>query len=60
MPDKGRGSDKPVNVPGLGVNAQALRFLDLLASNIITIEQDGLIVIRDFSSEVLLVATISL
>lgn len=33
VPEIGKGSDKPYPIPDLGVNAQALRFLDLLAQN---------------------------
>lgn len=36
VPEKGRPSDKPYPVPQLGVNAQALRFLELLARDTIT------------------------
>ena len=31
VPEKGKGTDKPVRLPLLGLNAQALRFLELLA-----------------------------
>ena len=31
VPDKGKGLDKPYPVPRLGINAQTLRFLDLLS-----------------------------
>lgn len=37
-PEKGRGTDKPIPIPKLGVNAVALRFLSLLADNIITVQ----------------------
>lgn len=33
VPERGRGTRKPVSVPALGINAQALRFLDFLAIN---------------------------
>ena len=36
VPERGRGSDKPYALPQLGLNAQALRFLDFLARNTIT------------------------
>jgi len=36
VPEKGRGFDKPYPLPQLGVNAQALRFLDYLCENTIT------------------------
>lgn len=42
VPEKGRGIDKPYPLPHLGVNAQALRFLDFLVQNIILIESDDL------------------
>ena len=41
--EKGRPSDKPYPLPKLGVNAQPLRFLEILASNTITAK------IKDFS-----------
>ena len=37
VPERGRGSDKPYSLPQLGLNAQPLRFLDLLADNSIRI-----------------------
>jgi len=36
VPEKGRGSDKPYSLPQLGLNAQALRFLEYLSVNTIT------------------------
>jgi hypothetical protein len=36
VPEIGRGSDKPVALPKLGINAQPLRFLGFLAQNPIT------------------------
>ena len=33
--ERGRGSDKPYSLPQLGINAQSLRFLDMLAQNTI-------------------------
>ena len=36
VPERGRGSDKPYSLPQLGLNAQALRFLEFLAQNTIT------------------------
>jgi hypothetical protein len=36
VPERGRGSDKPYPLPKLGLNAQALRFLDFLAQDTIT------------------------
>lgn len=41
--EKGRPSDKPYPLPKLGVNAQPLRFLEVLASNTITAK------VEDFS-----------
>jgi hypothetical protein len=38
VPEKGRGSDKPFPLPQLGINAQALRFLDFLARNTLTVK----------------------
>ncbi|MEK6589244.1 MAG: GSU2403 family nucleotidyltransferase fold protein [Nitrospinota bacterium] len=42
IPEKGRGTDKPYPLPHLGVNAQALRFLDFLVQNDITLKSDNL------------------
>lgn len=36
VPEKGRGSNKPYALPQLGLNAQALRFLEFLSQNTIT------------------------
>ncbi len=36
-PEKGKGTDKPIPLPALGVNAVGLRFLALLTDNIIKI-----------------------
>jgi hypothetical protein len=36
VPEKGRGTDKPYALPQLGVNAQALRFLEFLSQKTIT------------------------
>lgn len=38
VPEKGKGIDKPYPLPKLGVNAQTLRFLDLLSDNTIKIK----------------------
>lgn len=35
VPERGRGTTKPVRLPALQMNAQALRFLDLLANHTI-------------------------
>ncbi len=43
VPEKGKGVDnKPVSLPGLGINAPALRFMDILYENIITVVYDGI------------------
>jgi hypothetical protein len=41
VPEKGKASDKPYPLPKLGLNAQALRFLDFLAQNTIMIRLQG-------------------
>jgi len=46
VPEKGKGTDKPVPLTKLGMNAVALRFLSLLTDNTIKIE------IEDFSISV--------
>ena len=38
VPEKGRGTDKPVQLPTLGLNAQALRFLELLSHETIHVK----------------------
>lgn len=43
--EKGKGSDKPLPLPGLGINATALRFLSFLTLNVIKIKIDGVMVI---------------
>lgn len=42
VPERGRGVDKPVLLPQLGLNAQALRFLELLAKDTITVKVEGI------------------
>ena len=37
VPERGRGTHKPVPVPDLGINAQSLRFLDFLATDAICV-----------------------
>lgn len=44
VPERGRGSDKPYPLPQLGLNAQALRFLDFLTQYTITVEVNGVLV----------------
>ncbi|MBL7072644.1 MAG: hypothetical protein ISS33_02540 [Candidatus Omnitrophica bacterium] len=41
VPEKGRGSDKPHKLPKLGLNAQRLRFLDMLTEETIQVEFEG-------------------
>ena len=36
-PEKGKGTDEPIQLPGLGVNAAPLRFLGLLTDNIMKV-----------------------
>ena len=38
VPEKGRGTDKPVHLPKLGMNAVALRFLSFLSANTIKVK----------------------
>ena len=42
VPERGRASDKPYPLPELGLNAQALRFLDFLARSTITAKVEGI------------------
>ena len=42
VPEKGKGQDKPVQVPQLAINAQSLRFLNLITEGTIEIESKGL------------------
>ena len=42
VPERGRGYDKPYPIPQLGINAQALRFLDFLVQNTISVQANGL------------------
>jgi len=43
VPEKGRGDNGPRKIPALGINATALRFLELLSNNVIKVKTDGLI-----------------
>ncbi len=45
VPEKGKESDKPYPLPQLGINAQALRYLDILSENTISIDVDGIQII---------------
>ena len=40
VPERGRGSNRPYPLPQLGLNAQALRFLDVLTQHTITVKVD--------------------
>jgi len=42
VPDRGRGLSAPFSLPELNINAQPLRFQDMLVDNTITINVDGL------------------
>jgi hypothetical protein len=42
VPERGRASDKTYPLPKLGLNAQALRFLDFLAQSTITMKVEGI------------------
>lgn len=42
VPEKGRGLDKPYQLPQFGLNAQALRFLDLLMQDTIRVNMEGI------------------
>ena len=42
VPERGRGRDKPYPLPQLGLNAQSLRYLDLLEHNSIGFKTAGL------------------
>ena len=42
VPEKGRGIKRPVPLPMLGLNAQALRYLNFLTGSIITLAVEGM------------------
>lgn len=42
--EKGKGLDQPYPLLQLGINAQALRFLELLAQNILQLKVEGILV----------------
>ena len=44
VPERGKGLDSPYPLPQLGINAQALRFLDFLTQNTISIKIEGVTV----------------
>ena len=41
VPERGRSSDKPYKLTNLGVNAQRLRFMDMLTEDTIQVEIEG-------------------
>ncbi len=41
VPERGRGTDRPVDLPMLGVNAQPLRYMDVALMNVIQAELHG-------------------
>ena len=41
VPERGRGSDKPFNLSAIGINAQQLRYLDLLSRHVIRVNKEG-------------------
>jgi hypothetical protein len=45
VPEKGKGTDKPVQIPQLGLNAQALRFLELLAKDTIQVKLENVSIV---------------
>ena len=42
MPERGQGTEGPFRLPQIGMNVPALRFLNFLTSNIMTVTIDGL------------------
>jgi len=44
VPERGRGSDEPYRVEGLGITAQPIRYADLLIENAIRVKDGGLAV----------------
>lgn len=42
VPEIGKESDKPIKIPGFGITAQPLRYIDLLEKEIITVDYKGL------------------
>ena len=45
VPERGRGSDKPFNLSAIGVNAQQVRYLDLLSRHVIRVNKEGFTVV---------------
>ena len=48
VPEKGKGTDKPVQLPQLGLNAQALRFLELLSQDTIDVKVDDVSIVLPY------------
>jgi hypothetical protein len=44
VPEHGKGSDSPINIDSLGINAQALRFLGILGDHTIEVKHRGVAV----------------
>ncbi len=44
VPERGRGGNKPVRLHQFGVNAQPLRYLDMLLKDTITVRHNGLLI----------------
>jgi len=44
VPERGKGSDRPYNVPQLKVNAQPLRYLNFLVENVIPLHFNNLVI----------------
>jgi len=42
VPERGRPASKPFDIPALGINAQPLRYLDLLLAHIVTVTFRGI------------------
>lgn len=42
VPERGSGTNKPYSIPDLGINAQPLRFMDLLLKNTMSVNFHGL------------------
>ncbi len=44
VPEKGKGTDKPVPLPRFGLNAQAMRFMELLVEDTIEVKIEGILI----------------
>jgi hypothetical protein len=42
VPERGRGREEPFDIPALGINAQPLRYLDLVLANTISLNMHGI------------------